>query len=70
MDLKFHFFLVLLFLLFFCRLKHAQAELKKKQSELKATEQGYKKDKDSYTAIQKNKDKLEVRNPVPSNTKY
>ena len=47
--------------LFFSRLKHSQAELKKKQSELKATEKGYKKDKDSFDAIEKNKAKLEVR---------
>ena len=41
-------------------MKHAQSELKKKQSELKNTEKSYKKDKDVYDAIEKSKTKLEV----------
>ena len=47
-------------LLFCFRLKHAQLELKKKQSELKNTEKSYKKDKDVYDAIEKSKSTLEV----------
>lgn len=42
------------------RLKHAQQEIKKKQSDLKKTEQGYQKDKSAFDDIQKNMKALEV----------
>ena len=42
------------------RLKHSESELNKKQKELKSTEQGYKKDKDAFDALQKQKAKIEV----------
>lgn len=42
------------------RLKHAQQEIKKKQADLKKTEQGYQKDKSAYDDVQKNLKALEV----------
>lgn len=42
------------------RLKHAQQEIKKKQTDLKKTEQGYQKDKSAFDDIQKNMKALEV----------
>ena len=49
------------------RVKHAQGELKKKQSELKVTEKGYKKDKDAFDAIKSNITKLEVISTISGN---
>ena len=44
-----------------CRIKHCQAELKKKKSELKATEKEYDNDKEAFDTIEKGKAKLEVK---------
>lgn len=46
--------------LFSCRIKHCQAELKKKKSELKTTEQEYEKDKKAFDTVEKSRTKLEV----------
>ena len=45
---------------FFLRLKHARDEVKKKQADLKKTEQGYKKDTAAFDAIKKSMQSLEV----------
>jgi len=41
-------------------LKHAQQEVKKKQGDLKKTEQGYKKDQQNHQAVLDNINKLKV----------
>lgn len=41
-------------------LKHAQAELKSKQAEVKNMDSGYKKDQDALQAVRNNKDKLQA----------
>lgn len=41
-------------------LKHAQAELKTKQAEVKNMDSGYKKDQESLQAIKNRKEKLEA----------
>lgn len=41
-------------------LKHAQAELKSKQAEVKKMDSGYKKDQDALQAIRNNREKLQA----------
>lgn len=41
-------------------LKHAQAELKTKQAEVKKMDGGYKKDQDSLQAVRSNREKLQA----------
>lgn len=41
-------------------LKHAQAELKTKQAEMKKMDSGYKKDQDSLQAVKNGREKLQV----------
>lgn len=41
-------------------LKHAQAELKTKQAEVKKMDSGYKKDQDTFNAVRSNREKLQA----------
>lgn len=41
-------------------LKHAQAELKTKQAEMKKMDSGYKKDQDTLQAVKTNREKLQI----------
>lgn len=41
-------------------LKHAQAELKTKQAEVKKMDSGYKKDQDSLHAVKNSREKLQA----------
>ena len=45
----------------FARLKHAKETIKKKQAELKKTEQGYQKEQATHESLKKNIAKLEVK---------
>lgn len=48
------------YLYYFDRLKHDENEYKKKQSDLKSTAKGYEKDKLTFDAAKKEKEKIEV----------